>query len=151
MDEAGRRHPARGVFISLSQATIVFVTVCTKDRRPWLDCAEAHELLVRAWKDADAWLVGRYVVMPDHVHFFCAPRDLEPSLETWMRFWKGRFRRLHGREDWRWQTGHWDTRLRRGESYSEKWEYVRENPTRAGLVAEAEAWPYQGELNELRW
>ena len=29
--------------------------------------------------------------------------------------------------------------------------YVRLNPVRAGLVNEADAWPHQGELNELRW
>src|SRR5437588_8439357 len=35
------------------------------------------------------WLVGRYVVMPDHVHFFCAPNGVDiPSLERWMQYWK---------------------------------------------------------------
>jgi putative transposase len=36
--------------------------------------------------------------------------------------------------------------LRNDESYSQKWEYVRENPVRAGLVVRADEWPYQGEL-----
>ena len=52
---------------------------------------------------------------------------------------------------WRWQVGKWDTRLRRSESYHDKWEYVRHNPVRKGLVTRAEDWPYQGMLNELRW
>ena len=42
-------------------------------------------------------------------------------------------------------------RLRRDESYSEKWDYVRMNPVRAGLTADPDHWPYQGALNELRW
>ena len=42
-------------------------------------------------------------------------------------------------------------RLRQNESYSEKWDYVRHNPVRAGLANDADTWPYQGELNELRW
>ncbi|MCX7914880.1 MAG: hypothetical protein N3A53_01065, partial [Verrucomicrobiae bacterium] len=50
-----------------------------------------------------------------------------------------------------WQRDFWDTQLRRGESYSAKWEYVRQNPMRAGLVAKAAHWPYQGELNILEW
>jgi hypothetical protein len=50
-----------------------------------------------------------------------------------------------------WQTDHWDTRLRSGESYDAKWEYVRNNPVRAGLVKTADEWPYQGELNVLPW
>ena len=36
--------------------------------------------------------------------------------------------------------------MRDDESYTEKWIYVRENPVRAGLVARADDWPYQGEF-----
>src|SRR4051794_11733079 len=50
-----------------------------------------------------------------------------------------------------WQREAWDTQLRRQESYASKWEYVVNNPVRAGLTKRAEDWPYQGELNELRW
>jgi hypothetical protein len=42
-------------------------------------------------------------------------------------------------------------KLRSGESYDDKWEYVRSNSVRHGYVADANEWPYQGELNELRW
>ena len=45
----------------------------------------------------------------------------------------------------------WDTRLRRSESYAEKWGYIRENPMRKGLVTKPEDWPYQGMMNILRW
>ena len=45
----------------------------------------------------------------------------------------------------------WDRQLRTGESYKQKWEYVRNNPVRKGLVANADEWPYQGELNVLAW
>jgi hypothetical protein len=44
-----------------------------------------------------------------------------------------------------------DTQLRPGMHYDEKWQYVRQNPVRAGLAADSDAWPHQGELNELRW
>jgi hypothetical protein len=36
--------------------------------------------------------------------------------------------------------------LRPAENYAEKWNYVRENPVRAGLVKNANDWPYQGEI-----
>ena len=42
-------------------------------------------------------------------------------------------------------------RLRRDESYTDKWEYIRENPVRAGLVKDSDDWPYQGSLNDLYW
>lgn len=44
-----------------------------------------------------------------------------------------------------WQKGFFDHVLRSEESYSEKWDYVRLNPIRAGLVVQAEDWPYWGE------
>ena len=49
------------------------------------------------------------------------------------------------------QRDQWDTQLRTGESYASKWEYVRNNPVRKCLVARADDWPYQGELNILQW
>ncbi|MFB3881745.1 MAG: hypothetical protein ACE149_10800 [Armatimonadota bacterium] len=41
--------------------------------------------------------------------------------------------------------------LRSGESYGQKWEYVRMNPVRAGLVANPDDWPYQGEIVQIDW
>ncbi|HEY8899076.1 MAG TPA: hypothetical protein VIM61_01490 [Chthoniobacterales bacterium] len=151
MDEIGRHHPAHGVHITLREPTIVFLTVCTRGRQPWLACEEADASLSQIWTGATAWRVGRYLLMPDHLHLFCAPTDSEISLDAWVRYWKSQFRRTSGRPDWRWQTDHWDTRLRRGESYSEKWTYVCENPVRANLATSAEAWPHQGEIHHLPW
>ena len=150
-DTIGRKHPAHGVHIDLGKPTIVFLTVCTKDRKPWLACDEAHDLLREVWREAGKWTVGRYVLMPDHAHLFCAPHDLDFPLDAWVRFWKGRFTRRTAHAEWRWQSHHWDTRLRLGENYSEKWEYVRQNPVRAGLVVDSDQWPYQGEMNLLPW
>ncbi len=50
-----------------------------------------------------------------------------------------------------WQRDFWDTQLRRNENYEEKWDYVLENPVRAGLVSKSEDWLYHGELNILEW
>lgn len=68
-----------------------------------------------------------------------------------MSYWKRLFTQRTPNPDWKWQARHWDTRLRRDENYAEKWDYVVQNPVRAGLVACAEDWPFQGEMNELRW
>jgi putative transposase len=152
----GRKHPvhqpAREVF---NTPIIVFLSVVTKDRKPILANAAAHATLVAAWREAaNTWLVGRYVLMPDHMHLFCAPalQIVEP-LMRWVNFWKSKCSRNWPRRDEApvWQRHFWDTQLRRGESYDEKWNYVVANPVRAGLVSRFEDWPYQGELNELRW
>ena len=48
-----------------------------------------------------------------------------------------------------WQREFFDHVLRSSESYSEKWNYVRENPVRAGFVKSADDWPYAGEIETL--
>jgi len=68
----------------------------------------------------------------------------------WIAFWKDRFFHLQ-RGFGRFQRGGFHHRLRSGESYSEKWRYVEENPVRAGLVKRAEDWPYKGRVHEIRW
>ncbi len=150
-EQIGRKRPAQGVHIELGQPTIVFLTVCSKDRKPWIANPLIHQLLRSAWTSADAWLVGHYVLMPDHVHLFCAPKNLDFSLESWVTFWKRQFRRLHGNPEWTWQAHSFHRRLRREEDYAEKWIYVRSNPSRKGLVCRAEEWPYFGMMNVLRW
>ena len=132
---------------------IIYVTACTAKRRKILACPAVHQAIATAWAEASTWLVGRYVLLPDHIHFFCAPNGIDaPSLERWMRFWKSRvtagLRQQIGEV---WQRDHWDRQLRRGQNYDEKWEYVRHNPVRHGYVTDPDAWPYQGEINELRW
>ena len=137
-----------------NQSIIFFVTVCTKDRQPFLNKSAIHKLLCECWIEADSWLVGRYVVMPDHIHLFCAPSTFPPqSVQVWIKYWKSLASRHwpFSREKSIWQKGFFDRQLRHQESYHEKWNYVIENPVRAGLVRNAEDWPYQGELNVLRW
>jgi REP-associated tyrosine transposase len=84
--------------------------------------------------------VGQYVPMPDHVHLFVRG-DMKFDLGVWIRGLK----RAVSRERDFWQPGFFDHILRSDESYSEKWNYIRENPVRAGLVA-ADGWPFQGEI-----
>lgn len=151
MPDIGRKTPEQNVLISLSHPNIVFLTVCTKDRKPWLARTQVQHALENIWKNATAWITGRYVLMPDHLHLFCAPVDLEIPLDAWVSYWKSQFSRLHLADTGAWQRSSWHHRLRVSESYSEKWDYVRANPMRAGLVESSDAWPYQGEISELRW
>lgn len=146
-----RRHPAHGVHVYSDRPTIAYVTVCTRARRPWLATHENHALLRTVWAAATAWRVGRYVLLPDHLHLFAAPGEPEIALDAWVRYWKSQFSKQHKSPADGWQTDHWDTRLRTGDSYADKWDYVRNNPVRHGLVAQAVDWPFQGEIYELPW
>jgi putative transposase len=155
MESDGRKHPAHWPATErFNTPIIVFLTVCTKDRKKILANDAAHHVLREAWQKNPSWLVGRYIIMPDHVHLFCAPAEFPPMpLTPWVKFWKSHAaRHWPNREDAPiWQRHFWDTQLRRGESYGEKWEYVVENATRANLVSRKEDWAFHDELNELRW
>jgi putative transposase len=150
-----RKHPARMPLVERhNEPVIVFVTLCSKDRKPIFAYEDTVAAIVNAWREAKSWLVGRYVIMPDHIHLFCAPGVFprEP-LDQWVRFCKNLASRNWPRPNEHpiWQRDFWDTQLRRHENYSSKWEYVVANPVRAGLVKSQRDWPFQGELNILRW
>jgi putative transposase len=145
-----RRNPAPGVHILGDRATIAFLTVCTLKRERGLANVEVHAALQQAWNDANSWYVGAYVIMPDHMHLFCSPQTTDVSIEHWIAFWKRQLRRRCPTAP-RFQSRGFHHRLRQGEHYSAKWEYVRRNPVRAGLVNEPDQWPFQGILNNLPW
>ena len=146
-----RKRPVHGVFVPKDAPVLVFLTVCTKKREKWLAQPIVHAALCKVWQQAQAWRVGRYVIMPDHIHLFAAWIDGSIELEDWVQFWKSQFSRTLPEYSGRWQSGHWDTRLRGVRNYESKWEYVRCNPVRHGLVARPEDWPYQGEMYLLDW
>jgi REP element-mobilizing transposase RayT len=137
---------------------IYFLTVCAEGRASRLATDDFHSIAVEVWRNCEAlygWAVGRYVVMPDHVHFFACDFRGERTLSHFVGKWKEwtakyGVRRLALPAPL-WQPEFFDHVLRSSESYGHKWEYVRNNPVRAGLVAVAEDWKYQGTLNELRF
>lgn len=136
-----------------NRSIIIYVTTCSEKRRSILASPHIHHAILNAWRGASTWLVGRYVVMPDHIHFFCAPNGADaPSVERWMRYWKSNVARGIGANSGEiWQRHHWDRQLRSRESYAEKWESVWRNPVRRRLSETPDERPYQGELNVLPW
>jgi len=151
-----RRHLRRLERITVPGAPVFFITVCVHGRERVLARQAAADILVEAWgltEPLHKWLVGRYVVMPDHVHFFASPlSDAQKDLSSFMRCWKRSTAdriRQQAIPGFRWQRQFFDHLLRSGESYAQKWEYVRQNPVRAKLAARCEDWPYQGEISIL--
>ncbi|MHA3770678.1 REP-associated tyrosine transposase [Verrucomicrobiota bacterium sgz303538] len=92
--------------------------------------------------------VGRYVLMPDHAHLFIAGPP-EFNLAGWVRMLKLALSSVLSTKRPHWQDGFFDHLVRHGESYSQKWEYVRQNPVRAGLASTPDEWPYQGTIADL--
>jgi REP element-mobilizing transposase RayT len=131
-----------------------FVTVCTKDRRPILATEATSSILLEEWRavsEHHGGAIGSFCILPDHVHFFCFPAPTGSSLSVLVGRWKERTaKRIKAELRWSgavWQKGFFDHLLRSDESYAEKWEYVRNNPVRAGLVKDAELWPHSGSVD----
>ena len=92
--------------------------------------------------------------MPDHLHLFVALDEERVELAKWMKSLKNtlsKILRARNISSPHWQNTFFDHVLRSSESYGEKWEYVAENPVRAGLVEQAEDWPFQGEIFYLEY
>jgi putative transposase len=119
---------------------IYFVTTCTRHRKQLLVHTDVARILIgelRAAHDRHGWAVGRYVIMPDHVHFFCRPELDAKPLSEFMAFWKSyTSRKIQALGPPRstpaatalWQREFFDHALRSTESDSEKWNYVRGIP-----------------------
>jgi putative transposase len=95
------------------------------------------------------WDVMAAVVMPDHAHMIVAPvEDRDLSIGDFAAGFKRLLRKTLGSQDWQWQRGCFDRLLRSEGDLGSKWMYVQENPVRAGLVRQAEDWPFYFDLND---
>jgi len=88
-----------------------------------------------------------YCLMPDHLHVLLSPADSRVELGTWLqRFksftahWAKRRCGITGL----WQRSCYDHVCREGETAEGVLRYILDNPVRAGLVDEWQAWPWSG-------
>jgi putative transposase len=137
-----------------SDAPVYFVTACTDGRRKILSTDSAHAAFVAFCQNAKSHgvIVGRYVLMPDHLHLFACILPGDATLSGWMKSLKNSLSkhwRAEGIEAPHWQKGFFDHLLRSNESAAEKWHYVRQNPVRAGLCNDPDHWRYAGEIHPL--
>lgn len=135
---------------------LFFITTATHQRRRLLGQDTVYKAFIAFSEKAveRGVFVGRYVLMPDHLHLFVAIAPGGEDLSKWVQILKvtlAKALREQGQTSPFWQKGFFDHVLRSAESYRLKWEYVRENPVRAGLVKRPEDWPYQGEVFRLGW
>jgi putative transposase len=141
----------RRLDIIFPRRPVYFVTCCTYRRRPHLATDHVHKAFAQFGRRGEndfGVAVGRYVILPDHLHLFVALPD-NIRLGDWVGTLKRVLARTvdtFGSSDPVWQRGFFDHLLRSNESYAEKWNYVCKNPVRAGLVSNADDWPYSGEI-----
>jgi len=146
-----RKHPPHLTPLD-REAVILLLTVCTKNRRKILAHEWVHELIRESWTLRGDYSVGRYVIMPEHIHAFVGEGSLARyRLENWVAAWKSFVSRhwLDIDEKPIWQRSFWDRQIRSSDEYDQKWLYVWENPVRHGLVENPDDWPFQGAINIL--
>lgn len=149
--DTNRKRPPRLVHVFQSiRDPLYFVTMVTWQRQPLLANPVVLEAFVeRTTRQADIGIaVGRFVIMPDHIHLFVGISPGQTLGETVKHIKQSITKALrHTKPDLRvWQPGFFDHLLRNGESYRAKWSYVQDNPVRARVCTDANEWPYQGEI-----
>jgi putative transposase len=154
-NEEPRKERLRRLDRIFAPTPIFFVTACSFGRHPVLANAAVHRSFIEFAKAGETHgaYVGAYVLMPDHLHLFVALGE-ERTLGNWMKSLKNylsKSLRTLGVPSPHWQKGFFDHVLRSDESYEQKWEYVRENPVRAGLRKKWDEWPYRGEVWQLEY
>jgi REP element-mobilizing transposase RayT len=137
------RPPRISNLLSPEKETMYFITFCVEGRLRVLDNALAWEVICQTLHRLDRWRTLSAVAMPDHLHLITAPRyDRQESVSQFSKWFKRWFNEALP-HDWTWQEGCFDRLVRSAHAADEKWDYIRQNPVRAGCVKRPEDWPWQ--------
>ncbi|HTL51192.1 MAG TPA: transposase [Planctomycetota bacterium] len=93
--------------------------------------------------DGTRYCLHAYVLMPNHVHILCEvipPFLLQKIIQTWKSYTARRINRLLSHDGPVWQPEYWDRYIRDELHYFDAWEYLLQNPVKAGLVDRPEDW-----------
>ena len=152
------RPPRIPNWLPWERRTIYFMTLCVAQRKPVLANIHAWKICREVFNKLDRWTILAAIAMPDHLHLLASPIvDRDASVTAFTKWFKRWFNEAYwicrpSVSDgvgnwWRWQEGCFDRLLRSDESLSDKWEYLRQNPVRAGLVQNPDDWPFQFQFN----
>ena len=147
------RAPRIPNWLPWEQSSVYFITFCVERRWPVLANPRTWNLCLTILVRLHQWTTLAAIAMPDHLHVLTAPLDRDAAVSAYCKWFKRWFNEQYCRpsvpdgtpaiQRWQWQEGCFDRLLRSDESLSEKWEYLRQNPVRAGLVVDPDDWPYQ--------
>lgn len=118
------------------------------------------KIVVDAWKffDNKRYDLIAYVVMPNHVHLLAKTYDeflLSSIVHSWKSYTAHEIKKLLGSrgsgetpelpeysENGIWQIEYWDRFIRDEKHYCQAINYIHDNPVKAGLCNNPEAWPW---------
>ena len=121
-----------------------FITICLQPRGENQLCHDDVAAVLfetTAYREQQhQWHCRLMLLMPDHLHAliaFPADTDMRATLTAFKRYVSSRAPRPIT-----WQRDFFDHRIRDHENLDQKYDYIRQNPVRAGLIQQAEDWPY---------
>jgi len=128
-----------------SQRTF-FITTVTWRRGPIFRNQARAQLLIDVlfdYRNQKKYLLHEFVIMPDHIHALLTPAPTI-ALERAVQFIKGGFSYRLGKIEKLeiWQPSFTNHRIRDATDYERHRTYIRLNPVRARLVAEAREYLY---------
>jgi len=133
----------------VTDGQVFFITVCCKTRNTnqlcQKDSARAIFNALEFYQGKQQWFCRLVLLMPDHLHgLFSFPND-----NDWTKKMTS-FKRFTAKNaSIKWQDGFFDHRIRKGESISQKAEYIINNPIRAGLISDTSEWAWIWRPKEL--
>jgi ATP-dependent DNA helicase DinG len=107
----------------------------------WLRRSEVSAVVEEALRffDGQRYVLGHYVIMPNHVHVVVRPVEghlLKDILHSWKSFTSHKLNELLGRQGKLWQEESFDCIVRTGAQLDKIAFYIQENPAKAGLKRE---------------
>ena len=134
-------HRLRRLDWLFSACPVYFITACTHERRSLLANPEIHRAFREFSRKAEqrGVFMGRYVLMPDHLHALLSFSPSDKPIRRIISKWKEWTAKQTGIQ---WQLDFFEHRLRHDESRRQKANYILENPVRKNLVSRPEDWPY---------
>jgi putative transposase len=144
-----RRNSMRLQFYDYSSAGFYFITICVKNREPFLGriinkemiLSDAGKLVYDFWdKIPDYYsnvLLDEFIVMPDHIHGVLAINEMfnptdRKSINTIIGSFKSvctkRINTMQSKFYFSWQRGFYDHVIRNEQSLHQIREYIRLNP-----------------------
>lgn len=132
-----------------SKDEVFFITVCCEERgaNVLANNKTAKGLLesVRFRESKRIWRIQLFLVMTDHIHAILKLGVESKGLPLEIKNWKSWTAKKLGVS---WQDGFFDHRLRNAESLSQKYDYIIQNPVRAGLVEKPTQWKWKIESED---
>ncbi len=102
--------------------------------------------------DAQRYRLHAWVVMPNHAHFLFTPLSGNPlsnlmhSLKSWTAKEANRILQREGRF---WMPDYFDRYIRDAKHFGDVFDYIENNPVKAGLCRQPLDWPYSSARQRL--